>query len=69
MTTETIIPSGIESLMTGVKNVALDSDGTFVQIEYTDGVLESAELTPEEISAGRANVFAFVSAVQSRRTE
>lgn len=67
MTIEQIIPPAITVMMTGVCGLVIDEDGSHVQLEYTDGTLESAELSPSEIEQGRGNFFAFVSAVQSRR--
>lgn len=69
MTKELIMPPAITVMMSGVCGLTIDEDESHVQLEYTDGTLESAELTAEEIEEGRTNFFAFVSAVQSRRKE
>lgn len=53
-------------MMSGVKMARIFASGV-VQLSYVDGTSESANLTNEQLTAGRDNWFSLVSSVQSAR--
>ena len=61
-----VVPPNIQVELCGVK-LARIFPSNVVQLEYADGNTESANLTIEQLAAGRENFFSLVSAVQSMR--
>jgi len=60
-----VCPSSIQAMMSGVKHFSI-TKSLVVTLHYVDNTTESAQLTKNDIS-DETNVFAFVSAVQSKR--
>lgn len=66
MQIQRLVPTKVQSLMCGVLYIDLLKHNR-AKLVYTDGTTETAHLSDAQITAGHANFFAFVSAVQSQR--
>jgi hypothetical protein len=61
-----VVPNNIQSMMSGVQMARIKASGS-TQLVYVDGTSETAKLSESELTRGRENFFALVSAVQAKR--